>query len=66
MPPNNHFLKCLRIENFEDTFLAKLETLVFPMHEDHIIFALTGEKGVKISACSEAPGANFDSHYMTS
>ena len=43
-------LKCLCIENFEYTFLAKIETSVFPMHEYHIIFVLTGEKGVEISA----------------
>jgi len=59
-------LKCLCIENFEYTFLAKIETLVFPMHEYHIIFVLTGEKGVEISACFEALGANFDSHCVMS
>ena len=32
------------------------------MHEYHIIFVLTGENGVEISACFEALGANFDSH----
>ena len=32
------------------------------MHEYHIIFVLTGEKGVAISVCFEALGANFDSH----
>ena len=36
------------------------------MHEYHIIFVLTGEKGVEISACFEALGANFDSHCVTS
>ena len=59
-------LKCLCIKNFEYTFLAKIEPSVFPMHEDHIIFALTGEKGVQISACFEALGANCDSHCVTS
>ena len=48
------FVTCLCIENFEYTFSAKIETLVFPMHEDHIIFALTGEKGVEMSTCFEA------------
>ena len=59
-------LKCLCIENFEYTFLAKIETSVFPMHEYHIIFVLTGEKGVEISICFEALGANFDSHCVMS
>ena len=59
-------LKCLCIENFECTFLAKIEMLVFAMHEDHIISALTGEKGVEISACFEALVANSDSHCVTS
>ena len=59
-------LKCLCIENFEYTFLAKIETSVFPMHEYHIIFVLTGEKGVEISVCFEALGANFDSHCVMS
>ena len=59
-------LKCLCIENFEYTFLAKIETSVFPMHEYHIIFFLTGEKGVEIGACFEALGANFDSHCVMS
>jgi len=59
-------LKCLCIENFEYTFLAKIETLVFPMHECHIISVLTGEKGVEISACFEALGVNFDSHCVMS
>ena len=59
-------LKCLCIENFEYTFLAKIETAVFPMHEYHIIFVLTGEKGVEISVCFEALGANFDSHCVMS
>ena len=54
------------MENFEYNFLAKIETLVFPMHEYHIIFVLTGEKSVKISACFEALGANFDSHCVMS
>ena len=36
------------------------------MHEDHIIFVLTDEKGVGISACFEAIGANFDSHCVIS
>ena len=59
-------LKCLCIENFEYTFLAKIETSAFPMHEYHIIFVLTGEKGVEISVCFEALGANFDSHCLMS
>ena len=59
-------LKCLCIENFEYTFLAKIETSVFPMHEYHIIFVLTGEKGVEISICFEALGANFNSHCVMS
>jgi len=29
------------------------------MHEGPIIFALTGKKGVEISACFEALGANL-------
>ena len=52
-------LKCLCIKNSAYTFSSKIETLVFPMYEDHIIFALTGEKGVEISAYFEALGANF-------
>ena len=60
------FLKCLCIEHFEYTFLAKIETSVFPMHEYHIISLLTGEKGVEISVCFEALGANFDSHCVMS
>ena len=59
-------LKCLCIENIEYPFLAKIETSVLPMYEYHIIFVLTGEKGVEISACFEALGANFDSHCVTS
>ena len=35
------------------------------MHEDHIIFALTGKKGVEVSACFEALGVNIDSHCVT-
>ena len=50
----------------EYPFLAKIETSVFPMHEYDIIFYLTDEKGVEISTCFEAIGANFDSHCMTS
>ena len=57
-----HILQCLYIEKFEYTFAAKIEILVFRLHEDHIIFALTGEKGVEISACFAALGANFDNH----
>ena len=60
------FLKCLCIENFEYTFLAKIETSVFPMHEYHISFVLTGEKDVEISVCFEELGANFDSHCVMS
>ena len=45
---------------------AKIETSVFPMHKYHIIFVLTGEKGVEISACVEALGANFDGHCVMS
>ena len=59
-------LQCLCIENFEYTVLTKIETSVFPMHEYHIIFVLTGEKGVEISICFEALGANFDSHCVMS
>jgi len=59
-------LKCLCIENFEYTFLAKIETSVFPIHEDHIIFVLTGDKVVEISAWFEALGANIDSHCVMS
>jgi len=59
-------LKCLCIENFEYTFLARIETSVFPMHEYHISFVLTGEKSVEISACFEALGANFDSQCVMS
>ena len=55
-------LKCLCIKNLEYTFLANIKTSVFPMHEYYIIFVLTGEKGVEISACYEALGAKFDSH----
>ena len=29
------------------------------MHDDHIFFALAGEKGIEISVCSEALDANF-------
>ena len=53
-------LKCLCIENFEYTFLAKIEASVFLMYENHIFFVLIGEKGVEITACFEALGANFD------
>jgi len=59
-------LKCLCIENFEYIFIAKIETSVFPMHEYDIIFVLTGEKGVEISACFETLGAKFDSHCVMS
>ena len=59
-------LKCLCIQNFEYAFLAKIEASVFAMHEYHIIFVLTGEKGVEISACFEALSANFDSHCVMS
>ena len=59
-------LKCLCIENFKYTSLAKIETSVFPMQEYHIIFVLTREKGVEISACFEALVANFDDHCLTS
>ena len=51
---------------FRIYFLAKIESSVIPMHEYHIIFVLVGEKGVEISACFEALGANFDSHYVMS
>ena len=51
---------------FRIYFFAKIETSVFPMHEYHIIFVLTGEKGVEISTCFEALGANFDSHCVMS
>ena len=51
---------------FRIYFFAKIETSVFPMHEYHIIFVLTGEKGVEISASFEALGANFDSHCVMS
>ena len=54
------------MENFECAFLAKIDTSVFPMHEGRIIFALSGDKGVEISACFEALGAKLDSHCMTS
>ena len=36
------------------------------MHENHIIFAPTGEKVVEISAYFEVLGTNFDSHCMMS
>ena len=48
------------------TFLAKIETSVFPIHEYHIIFVLTGDKVVEISAWFEALGANIDSHCVMS
>ena len=51
---------------FEYIFLAKIETSVFPMHEYHIVFVLTVEKGVEIRTCFEALGANFDSHCVMS
>ena len=54
-------LKVLMHRKFRIYPLAKIETSVFRMHEYHIIFVLTGEKGVEISACFEALGANFDS-----
>ena len=63
---SKRILKCLCIENFEYTFLAKIETSVFPMHEYHIVFVLTGENGVEISICFAALGANFDSHCVMS
>ena len=61
-----HRLKCLCIENFEYVFSAENEHLVFPMHDDHIFFALAGEKGIEISVCSEALDANFGDHCVTS
>ena len=59
-------LKCLCIENFEYTFLAKIEASAFPMHEDHIFFVLPSEKSVETGACFEALGENFDSHCVMS
>ena len=55
-------IKVLMHRKFRIYFLAKIETSVFPMHKYHIMFVLTGEKGVEISACFEALGANFDGH----
>ena len=52
-------LKCACIENFEYVFSTENENLVFPMHDDHIFFALAGEKSIEISICSEALDANF-------
>ena len=37
-------LKCLCIENFEYTFLAKIEASVFPMHEGHIFCSYWRER----------------------
>ena len=37
-------LKCLCIENFEYTFVAKIEASVFPLHEDHIFLFLLARK----------------------
>ena len=37
-------LNCLCTENFEYTFLAKIEASVFPMHEDHIFLLLLARK----------------------
>ena len=59
-------LKYFCIEIFEYNFLSRIETSVFPNHEDHIIFVLTGKKDVQISACFEALGPIFDSHCVTS
>ena len=36
------------------------------MHDDHIFFALAGEKGIEISVCSEALDANFGGHCVMS
>ena len=58
------FIKALMHRKY--TFLAKIETSVFPIHEDHIIFVLTGDKVVEISAWFEALGANIDSHCVMS
>ena len=58
--------KVLMHQKFRISFLAKIQTSVFQMHEFHIIFVLTGEKGVEISVCFEALGANFDSHCVMS
>ena len=52
-------LKCLCIENFEYFFPTEIENLVFLVHDDHIFFALAGEKGIEISVCFEALDANF-------
>ena len=52
-------LKYLCIENFEYFFPTDIENLVFLVHDDHIFFALAGEKGIEISVCFEALDANF-------
>ena len=52
-------LKCLCIENFEYCFPTEIENLVFLVYDDHIFFALAGEKGIEISVCFEALDANF-------
>ena len=52
-------LNCLCIENFEYFFPTEIENLVFLVHDDHIFFALAGEKGIEISVCFEALDANF-------
>ena len=65
-PYSQLLLKVHMHRKFRIRFLAKIETSAFPMHEYHIIFVLTGEKGVEISVCFEALGANFDSHCVMS
>ena len=52
-------LKCLCIENFEYFFPTEIENLVLLVRDEHIFFALAGEKGIEISACFEALDANF-------
>ena len=40
----NESLKCLSIENIECTFLAQIETSVFPMHEYILVLFLLARK----------------------
>ena len=44
---------------FRIFFPTENENLVFLVHDDHIFFALAGEKGIEISVCFEALDANF-------